>query len=190
MCSATRQEFILLSDTLGVSMLVDAINHPHAARAPPRPPCSAPFTCRTHPSCRMGRRVGRPAGRAAVRRGQRSPPAGGAPLANAIVDIWHSDDEGYYDVQRPEVEEPTLRARFRTDAQGRSHSGPSCRSSTHPGRRAGGPMLKRDRAASESSGARAFHDFRAGLRDARSRTSSPSDSPYLDSDAVFGVKKR
>jgi len=27
MCSDTRQEFILLSDTLGVSMLVDAINH-------------------------------------------------------------------------------------------------------------------------------------------------------------------
>src|ERR1700676_789315 len=33
MCSATRQEFILLSDTLGVSMLVDAINHPHAGGA-------------------------------------------------------------------------------------------------------------------------------------------------------------
>ena len=38
MCDDKRQEFILLSDTLGVSMLVDAINH-CSQTAPPKPPC-------------------------------------------------------------------------------------------------------------------------------------------------------
>jgi len=43
----------------------------------------------------------------------------GKPVANAIVDVWHSDAEGFYDVQLPELQEPTLRARFHSDSQGR-----------------------------------------------------------------------
>ena len=45
---------------------------------------------------------------------------GGEPIADAIVDTWHSDDEGFYDVQHVEaVGGLKLRGRFRTDAEGR-----------------------------------------------------------------------
>jgi hydroxyquinol 1,2-dioxygenase len=44
--------------------------------------------------------------------------ANGRPLADAIVDVWQSDDDGYYDVQRPDGN-TRLRARFRTDSNGR-----------------------------------------------------------------------
>jgi hydroxyquinol 1,2-dioxygenase len=42
----------------------------------------------------------------------------GKPVANAIIDVWHSDAEGFYDVQK-ELDQATLRARFHSDAQGR-----------------------------------------------------------------------
>jgi len=45
----------------------------------------------------------------------------GKPLAGAAVDVWHADDDGYYDSQRPDYETqgPSSRARFITDADGR-----------------------------------------------------------------------
>src|ERR1700688_3313058 len=45
----------------------------------------------------------------------------GEPLANVPVDVWHADDDGYYDSQKPdyETEGPSSRARFVTDADGR-----------------------------------------------------------------------
>jgi hydroxyquinol 1,2-dioxygenase len=43
----------------------------------------------------------------------------GKPVANAVIDVWHSDSDGFYDVQVAELTEPTLRARFHSDAQGR-----------------------------------------------------------------------
>src|SRR5258708_10535933 len=45
----------------------------------------------------------------------------GEPLANVAVDVWHADDDGYYDSQKPsyETEGPSSRARFITDADGR-----------------------------------------------------------------------
>jgi len=45
----------------------------------------------------------------------------GKPLAGATADVWHADDDGYYDTQRPayETEGPSMRARFVADADGR-----------------------------------------------------------------------
>jgi hydroxyquinol 1,2-dioxygenase len=37
------------------------------------------------------------------------------------VDIWHSDEDGFYDVQRVDQADTNLRARFRTDSEGRFH---------------------------------------------------------------------
>jgi len=48
MCSQKRQEFIMASDVLGVSMLVDAINHRQPSKATPST-VEGPFTCRTRP---------------------------------------------------------------------------------------------------------------------------------------------
>ena len=120
MCDDKRQEFILLSDTLGVSMLVDAINHgsgegltestvlgPFYVEGPPEPAHGADIS---------GGLGGDPLFVSAT---VASPE--GAPIAGAIVDVWHSDDDGYYDVQKApgELEGAAMRARFRTDAEGR-----------------------------------------------------------------------
>jgi hydroxyquinol 1,2-dioxygenase len=46
----------------------------------------------------------------------------GKPLPDAVVDIWHSDSDGYYDVQQLEkIGDLAMRGRFRTDAYGRFH---------------------------------------------------------------------
>ena len=117
-CDDKRQEFILLSDTLGVSMLVDAINHRFAQGAT-ETTVMGPFYVQNPPEAGFG---------ADIRGGAKGEPlfmegtirsVDGKPVANAIVDVWHSDAEGFYDVQLPELYEPTLRARFHTDAQGR-----------------------------------------------------------------------
>jgi hydroxyquinol 1,2-dioxygenase len=117
-CTDKRQEFILLSDTLGISMLVDAINHRFAEGAT-ESTVLGPFYVENPPEKELG---------ASIRGESHGEPLfidgsilseDGKPVANAIVDVWHSDAEGFYDVQLPELEEPNLRARFHTDAQGR-----------------------------------------------------------------------
>jgi hydroxyquinol 1,2-dioxygenase len=118
LCTDKRQEFILLSDTLGVSMLVDAINHRFAEGAT-ETTVMGPFYVQNPPEAAFG---------ADIRGEAKGEPLyidgailseDGAPVANAVVDVWHSDAEGFYDVQLPGLAEPTLRARFHTDAQGR-----------------------------------------------------------------------
>jgi hydroxyquinol 1,2-dioxygenase len=115
MCSSTRQEFILLSDTLGVSMLVDAINH----RAPGTTESTVlgPFYVDDPPPAELGADIsgGREGERLYVDGTVRA--ADGSPVAAATVDTWHSDTEGYYDVQHDG--QTYMRARFTTDAEGR-----------------------------------------------------------------------
>jgi hydroxyquinol 1,2-dioxygenase len=118
-CSSKRQEFILLSDTLGVSMLVDAINHrmPEGAT---ETTVLGPFYVADPPELASGADIAGVASRASRSLSEASvSSASGAPIANAAVDVWHSDNDGFYDVQNPELAEPALRARFRTDAGGR-----------------------------------------------------------------------
>lgn len=43
----------------------------------------------------------------------------GEPVAGAVVDVWQSNEDGFYDVQLPDLDGPVLRARFTTDAAGR-----------------------------------------------------------------------
>ncbi|WP_316202295.1 MULTISPECIES: dioxygenase [unclassified Bradyrhizobium] len=119
-CTASRQEFILLSDVLGVSMLVDAINHRDRAGAT-ETTVLGPFYVGEHKVTPHGTDI------SADLKGEKMFVQGrvtdlaGAPLAGAAVDVWHADDEGFYDSQRPSYESdgPSSRARFITDADGR-----------------------------------------------------------------------
>ncbi len=98
LCDETRQEFILLSDALGVSMLVDAINHrlPDGATATT---VLGPFYVSNPRTFMQGANI------AADREGMpllvtgSVSGVGGDPIPNAIVDVWHSDAHGFYDVQ-------------------------------------------------------------------------------------------
>lgn len=117
-CDAKRQEFILLSDTLGLSMLTVALNHAKSAQAT-EATVFGPFHVQGAPRLALGDDIsGGAKGEVlfvnATVRGR-----DGEPVADAEVDVWEADAEGFYDVQRAGLERAQGRAVFRTDAQGR-----------------------------------------------------------------------
>ena len=117
-CDDKRQEFILLSDTLGLSMLLVAQNHRFDAGAT-EATVFGPFHVENAPQLAQGEDIaqGAPGEPLFVTATVRS--ANGTPLADAEVDVWQADDEGLYDVQRPDLAHPQARAVLRTDAEGR-----------------------------------------------------------------------
>lgn len=188
MCTDMRQEFILLSDTLGVSMLVDAINHRMPAGAT-ETTVLGPFYVHAAPELPNGADVspGMPGEPLRVEGTVSS--ANGGPLAGATVDIWHSDKDGFYDVQRPELEAAVGRARFRTDAEGRFHfwttqptfypipvDGPVGDMIKATGRHPYRPAHVHFMISAPGHETLVTHVFAEG-------------DPYLGSDAVFGVKR-
>jgi hydroxyquinol 1,2-dioxygenase len=118
-CSDTRQEFILLSDTLGASMLVDAINHRLPAGTT-ETTVLGPFFVRNAPALPLGADIspGMPGEKLFVEGTVRS--SDGAPVPGAIVEVWHSDKDGGYDVQHyDEGGDVTMRAHLAADESGR-----------------------------------------------------------------------
>ncbi len=117
MCNDWRQEFILLSDVLGVSMLVDAINN-RSRPAPPNPPCSARSMSPTRRELPMGANICLDAkGEDMVISGRVLDTAGN-PIAGAVLDVWQANDEGFYDVQQKGIQPDfNLRGVFRTGAR-------------------------------------------------------------------------
>lgn len=117
MCTGDRQEFILLSDVLGLSMLVDTIDHRNADGAS-ESTILGPFFVEDAPDLPID---------AAMDAGQSGVPlrvtidvkgGEGQPLPDAEVIVWHSDNDGLYDIQHEAGSGYFLRGRFRTDAQG------------------------------------------------------------------------
>lgn len=119
MCDGRRQEFVLLSDVLGVSMLVDALATRRPAGATENT-VLGPFYLEDAPARPLGANLcldGK--GTPMLVRGTVRDLASGAPVPGAALDVWQADEAGFYDVQRPgELPEGNLRARFRTDAEG------------------------------------------------------------------------
>jgi hydroxyquinol 1,2-dioxygenase len=186
-CTATRQEFILLSDTLGVSMLVDAIAHPSPKEAT-ETTVLGPFYVQNLPELPSGTDVsyGQSGESLYVEGTVRS--ADGQVRDGAVVDIWHSDEDGFYDVQRDDLEAPTFRARFRTDAQGHFHFW-SIMPKFYPVPD-DGPVGEMIEATGRHPYRPAHVHFMIGAPGHETLITHvfAADSPYLDSDAVFGVK--
>ena len=112
-----RQEFILWSDTLGLSMLVDALAHPAPAPAT-ESTVLGPFYVPGSQLREYGDDIaGEPAGDPAWVHG-RVLDLEGAPIADAELDVWQNGADQLYAVQRPEAPEDHLRGRFRTRADG------------------------------------------------------------------------
>lgn len=118
MCSDWRQEYILLSDILGVSMLVDAINHRRPSAATPNT-ILGPFHVPGAPAYPLGTNIcldgkGEPMIVAGRVRG-----IDGEPVAGARLEVWQTNDDGFYDVQQKGIQpEHNLRGVFTADAQG------------------------------------------------------------------------
>jgi hydroxyquinol 1,2-dioxygenase len=119
-CTAIRQEFILLSDVFGVSMLVDAVNHREREGAT-QTTVLGPFYVGEHKVTPHGTDISAklPGERMFVQ--SRVTDTNGKPLPGVPVDVWHADDDGFYDSQKPTyaTQGPSSRARFITDADGR-----------------------------------------------------------------------
>ncbi|MEV5150238.1 dioxygenase [Streptomyces sp. NPDC052727] len=188
LCTSTRQEFILLSDVLGVTMLVDALSH--------RRPAEATQNSVLGPFFRDDRPQQPDA--ADISAGLPGTPLffeglvvdrAGTPVAGAAVDVWHSDADGHYDVDVPGRVDPAMRALFRTDETG--HFGfRSIRPSSYP--------IPGDGTVGELMGAtgrslmRPAHVHLLIEASGFQRVTTmlfPSDDPYLDADPVFGVKQ-
>jgi hydroxyquinol 1,2-dioxygenase len=188
MCDDKRQEFILLSDTLGVSMLVDAINHPVAEGAT-ETTVLGPFYVQAMPEKSNGDDIsGGMDGDPLLVSGTISS-TDGKTIAGAIIDVWHSDNDGYYDVQQlDKIGHLAMRGRFQTDAEGRfrfwsikpaaypiPHDGPVGQMLAVQGRHPWRPSHVHFMISAPGYEQLVTHVFVAG-------------DQYLDSDAVFGVK--
>ncbi len=118
-CDDKRQEFILLSDTLGASMLVDAINHPKGG-AGTESTVLGPFYVPGAPEMPYGGDVRRrhlDEAKPCLVTGKVTS-ADGQPLAGATLDIWQTAANALYDVQDADAPEWNLRGKFTTNAQG------------------------------------------------------------------------
>jgi catechol 1,2-dioxygenase len=182
-----RQEFILWSDTLGVSMLVDAL-------AVDRPPGATestvvgPFWARGAPFRDYGDSIGERRSGAPVRVRGRVLATDGAPIAGAAIEVWQNDTNELYSVQDPEAPEGHLRGRFFSRDDGRY---------AFVGVRPVPYRIPFDGPVGEMIDATARHPWRpAHIHIAVSAPGyAPlathifdAESPYLDSDAVFAVK--
>lgn len=116
LCSGKRQEFILVSDVFGVSMLVDAINHRQSGRATPST-VEGPFHVPNAPALENAANMakgapGIPCFVTGTVRG-----LDGEAVAGAALDLWQTDGEGLYEDQR-DVQEPWMRGLYRSQPDG------------------------------------------------------------------------
>jgi protocatechuate 3,4-dioxygenase beta subunit len=187
MCDDKRQEFILLSDVMGVSMLVDAINNRKPVGAT-ESTVLGPFHVIESPERALGADI------ADVHDGPRCLVRGrvldlaGNPLAGAKVDVWQADDQGFYDIQKPDTPDQDLRGLFTTDGQGRFWF--TTIVPLHYPIPDDGPVGQLLRATGRHPYRPAHIHFIAGAAGHSPVTTHLfiDGSPYLDDDTVFGVK--
>lgn len=117
-CSDTRQEFVLLSDTLGVSSVVDMLAN---SRTPGTTPSAVlgPFYVEGPPNAEQGADIAGGLPGTPLWVDVHIADAQERPIGGAVVDVWQSNEDGFYDVQLPDLDGPVLRARFRSDEAGR-----------------------------------------------------------------------
>ena len=188
-CSGERQEFILLSDTLGVSMLVDAINNRRPEGATENT-VFGPFHVEGAPVREMGDKIcldGK--GESCLFVG-RVIDIDGRPIEGARIDVWSDNAEGYYDVQQPDIQPKwNNRGVFVTGADGH-YSFVGIRPVSYPIPDDGpvGKMLA-NLGRHPYRPAHMHYMIRAdGFQKLVTHTFVGGDT-YLTSDAVFGVKK-
>jgi alcohol dehydrogenase class IV/protocatechuate 3,4-dioxygenase beta subunit len=187
MCGPNRQEFILLSDTLGVSSVVDVLTN---SRSPDTTPSAVlgPFYVEGTPVVPHGSDIARGLPGTPLWANIRVADPDGRAVEGAMVDVWQSNQDGFYDVQIPDLDGPVLRARLHSDADGAVRFW-SILPSEYP--------IPSDGPVGQMLRATGRHPYRAphlhfmitapGYRRLITQL-FVAGGAYLDSDAVFGVK--
>ncbi len=186
-CTDTRQEFVLLSDVLGLSMLVETLNGQQSGT---ESTVLGPFHLTSSPKRSLGASIDLVGGARPCVVSGRVSDVDGAPVPGATIDVWQATEDGFYDVQQPWLQPAgNGRGLFHADGQGEywfrtvvpSHypiptDGPVGRllaaTERHPFRPAHLHFLVHADGYHELT----THAFVAG-------------SAYVDSDAVFAVKQ-
>ena len=187
-CDAKRQEYILLSDVLGLSMLTIALNQDKPAGCT-EPTVFGPFFLEEAPRYELGADVANGAKGDPCLVSGRILSLTGEPIPNALINVWQADEDGLYDVQYMNEDRIQARGILHSDANGNYHfktivaeaypipvDGPVGElleaTKRHPWRPAHLHFMV------EAPGYERLitHVFRA-------------DDEYLDSDAVFGVRQ-
>ena len=189
MCDEERQEFVLMSDTLGVSMLVEMINHA-AAPGSTEPTVFGPFHVEGAPVKEMGESV-------VIDEFEEDDPVvfsgtvrnlTGDPIEGATLDVWSTASNGFYDVQDANQSAMNMRGVYTTDASG-IYEVRSVRpvKYTIPGDGPAGRLLFDNGRHNWRPGHMHFVVSAPGHKTVITHLFD-ADSEYLDSDAVFGVR--
>jgi hydroxyquinol 1,2-dioxygenase len=182
-----RQEFILLSDVLGISMLTIAINAPSDPDAT-EPTVFGPFFTDDAPDIGLGEDIAQGAsGEPCWVEGQVMDTRG-RPVGGAVIEVWEADEDGFYDVQYSDGR-TAGRARLTADGDGR-YGFWSVKPAPYPipGDGPVGELL----AATRRSRMRPAHiHFMVSAPGYHTLVTHVflAGSPHLDHDAVFGVKE-
>ena len=189
-CDDVRQEYILLSDTLGFSTLLDIINNAHPEDAVTESTILGPFYAPDSPWRENGESMVEfeCGGEPSILRGRVLDPEGN-PIAGAVLDVWQNAANMFYAVQQPDVQPATnLRGRYRTDGEGRFDVR-GVRPTDYP--------IPADGPVGQLLGRTGRHEWRAAH--VHLKVSADGFEPltthvfdrtskYFDSDTVFGVK--
>ena len=188
-CDDVRQEFILLSDTLGLSQLVVAQNHSRPAEATEQT-VFGPFHIENPPAKKDGEDIAMGAPGEPCLCVTQVVDQAGKPVPNAVVDVWQADAEGFYDVQDPTWNRSKMRLRavFNADAKGELKFW-TIKPAAYPIPTDGpvGAMLTATNRHPMRPGHIHFAVAKPGFDPLITHVFIDND-PYLDSDAVFGVR--
>lgn len=188
-CDDKRQEFILLSDTLGLSALVDLIaNHGNGETAT-ESSLLGPFYRKGAPELPADADIaGETPGERMIVLG-RVNSTDGRPIPGAVLDVWQASPNGLYDLQDESQPAMNLRGRFRTDAEGRFRFR-SIKTASYPVP-TDGPVGQMLRAVGRHPFRPAHVHFIVSAPQYETLTTALyiAGDKYLDSDAVFGSRK-
>jgi len=120
-CTATRQEFILLSDVIGLSTLVNTLHDSTAVETATATSLLGPFFREDAPALPLGEQISQADKSAAILLWGSVRSAAGKAIPNAKLMVWQTSSAGVYDLQEGDGSAIDYRGTFQADAEGRYH---------------------------------------------------------------------
>lgn len=186
-CTPFRQEFILLSDTLGLSSLVNGLHDRRATGSCTKSSLLGPFYRQDAPVMKLGESIVIKGNAPQICVYGKVIDSAGEGIPNALVQVWEPDEAGNYDLQKHDPSEMDLRGCFCTDSDGRYYFRAVCPL---------GYMIPMDGPVGNMIRAQGRHGFRPahihfliGAPDCRELVTALyiSGDDHIESDTVFGV---